>query len=141
MKELIATSSVVINASSEKVWDALVNPVMVKQYFFGTDIISDWQPGSPITWKGEWKGKPYEDKGTVIKVEKEKYLEYTHFSPLAGQPDTPEHYHTIVIELSGGDNKTTVTLSQDNNKDATEKEQSQQNWNTVLEDLKKLLER
>jgi hypothetical protein len=32
----------------------------------GYKVTSDWKPGSRITWKGEWEGKPYEDKGVVV---------------------------------------------------------------------------
>jgi hypothetical protein len=57
-KELIARASVTINAPSEKVWDALVNPEAIRQYMFGTNVVSDWREGSPITWRGEWQGQP-----------------------------------------------------------------------------------
>jgi hypothetical protein len=29
---------------------------------FGTTVNSEWREGAPITWKGDWKGKAYEDK-------------------------------------------------------------------------------
>ena len=40
---MIATASILINASPEKVWDALVNPDKVKQYMFGATLISNWR--------------------------------------------------------------------------------------------------
>jgi hypothetical protein len=42
------------------------------QYMFGTNVISDWQEGSPILWKGEWQGKKYEDLGVILKLEPER---------------------------------------------------------------------
>ena len=36
--------------------------------FFAADVESDWKIGSPIRFKGEFKGKPYEDKGVLLKV-------------------------------------------------------------------------
>jgi len=51
---LIAKTSATIDASVAKVWDALVNPEAIKQYMFGTNVATDWQEGSSITWKGEW---------------------------------------------------------------------------------------
>src|SRR5258706_3209022 len=42
------------------------SPEILKQYYFGADIISDWKMGSSIIYKGEWQGKPYEDKGTIL---------------------------------------------------------------------------
>ena len=55
---LIAKTQIEINVPTAKVWDALVNPEMIKQYMFGTNAVSDWKEGAPIVWKGEWQGKP-----------------------------------------------------------------------------------
>jgi len=49
-KNLVAQASLSIGAPAAKVWDALVNPQLIKQYMFGTTVASDWQEGSPITW-------------------------------------------------------------------------------------------
>lgn len=137
---LVAKQSVKVDAPTSKVWDALVNPAMIKQYMFGTTAASDWKPGSPITFSGEWQGKPYKDKGVILRAEPGRVLEYTHYSPLSGQPDVPENYHTVTIELSEQNGGTTVVLSQDNNATEQEREHSEKNWAGVLSGLKKLLE-
>ena len=36
--------------------------------FFAADVESDWKTRSPIRFKDEFKGKPYEDKGVLLKV-------------------------------------------------------------------------
>ena len=100
MPNVIARASVSVGAPVAKVWDALVNPQTIKQYMFGTTVVSDWKQGSPITWKGEWKGKAYEDKGTILKIQPRRLLQYSHYSALSGLPDTPENHHTVTIELS-----------------------------------------
>ena len=58
--------SIIINASPEKIWEALTVPEKVKEYFFGTNLVTDWKVGSPILFRGEWEGKAYEDKSTVL---------------------------------------------------------------------------
>ena len=98
-EDLIAHASVEINAPSAKVWDALVNPESIRQYMFGTQVVSDWREGGPIVWKGEWQGKSYEDKGTILQLKPGQTLQYSHFSPLSGAPDVPESYHTVTVEL------------------------------------------
>jgi uncharacterized protein YndB with AHSA1/START domain len=108
---------------------------------FGTTVVSDWQEGSPITWEGEWKGKPYEDKGKIRKIEPPRLLQYSHYSPLSGLPDTPENHHTVTIELSAKGAQTGVSLSQDNNASDEAREHSEKNWKMMLEGLKKLLEK
>lgn len=136
----VANASVKISAPLATVWEALVNPEQIKQYMFGTTVVTDWKEGSPIVWQGEWQGKAYEDKGTLLKIEPERLLQYSHFSPLSGQPDVSENYHTVTIELTGQGQQTTVSLSQDNNATAQARQHSQKNWQMMLESLKKLLE-
>ena len=140
-KKLIAKASTSINTPADRVWDALVNPKIIKQYMFGTNVVSDWKEGSPITFKGEWQGKAYEDKGVILKVKPQQLLQYSHYSPLSGVPETKEAYHTVTIELARQGAQTVVSLSQDNNATEEEKQHSEKNWKMMLEGLKKLMEK
>ena len=107
---------------------------------FGTTVTSDWKPGSPITWKGEWQGKAYEDKGVIKQIKAVKILQYTHFSPLTGLPDIAENYHLVTIELLPKGNQTHVSLSQDKNATEEAQKHSEKNWSMMLASLKKILE-
>ena len=139
-KNLIARASITINAPSINVWNALVNPKAIKQYMFGTNVVSDWKEGSPIVWKGEWQGKSYEDKGVILQFKPGRTIQYSHFSPLSGLSDKPENYHTVTIELSNEGTQTRVSLSQDNNPTEQAREHSEKNWGMMLTALKKFLE-
>src|SRR5919106_4099142 len=99
-KPIVAQLSTAIDAPIAKVWDALINPATIKQYMFGTNVTSEWKEGSQITWKGEWQGKSYEDKGVILRLEPERLIQYSHFSPLSGLLDVPANYHTVTITLS-----------------------------------------
>ena len=138
--KFIAKATSTINVPTSKVWDALTKPELIKQYLFGTEVNTDWQVGSPITYRGVWEGKPYEDKGEILQIEPEKLLVSTFWSSLAGLPDVPENYKTVHYELSPENGGTKLTIIQDNNADQAEADHSAQNWNTVLDSLKKLLE-
>jgi uncharacterized protein YndB with AHSA1/START domain len=138
--QFIARQSLVINAPVAAVWDALVNPRMIKQYMFGTNAISAWTEGSPIVFTGEWEGKHYEDKGVILRLEPERLMQYSYFSPLSGRPDTPENHQMITIELSSQGTGTLLSLSQDNNASEQAREHSEKNWGMMLTSLKKLLE-
>jgi len=139
-QNLIAKASITIKAPGSKVWNALVDPKAIQQYMFGTNAVSDWRAGSPIVWKGEWQGKPYEDKGVILQLKPGSTLQYSHFSPLSGLPETQENYHTVTIELSDEGDRIRVSLSQDHNATEEEAEHSGKNWEMMLSSLKKYLE-
>jgi uncharacterized protein YndB with AHSA1/START domain len=107
---------------------------------FGSQVETDWKPGSQIRWKGEFEGKSYEDKGEVLEVEPGRRLKVTHFSPLTGQDDVPENYHTVTYELAEHDGHTHVSLSQDNAGSEQEAEHSSATWQQMLDGLKKQVE-
>jgi uncharacterized protein YndB with AHSA1/START domain len=136
----IAKATTTIDAPASKVWDALTKPEQIKQYMFGTQVTTDWKVGSPITYKGEWKGKSYEDKGKVLEIEPRKRLVSTFWSALAGLPDTPENYKTVSYELVPDGDSTKLTVTQDNNASQDEAKEAEQNWNMVLDGIKKLVE-
>jgi uncharacterized protein YndB with AHSA1/START domain len=139
-KSFLAKTTININASVSQVWDALTKPDLIKQYLFGTEVTTNWKVGSPITYKGVWEGKAYEDKGKVLQNEPGKLLVSTFWSSLSGKPDVPENYQTVRYELSSEGNETRVTIIQDNNPTQEEVSHSEQNWKMVLDGMKKLIE-
>jgi uncharacterized protein YndB with AHSA1/START domain len=136
----VATAQCEIDAAPDKVWQALTDPELIKKYMFGSEVKTDWKPGSSITWQGEFEGRKYEDKGEVIAVEPGRRLEVTHFSPLTGQEDRPENYHHVLYELQETGGSTSVRLTQDNSSSAEEAEHSAANWQMMLDGLKKVAE-
>ena len=137
---LVAQASIAIAVPPARVWDGLTNPDIIKQYMFGADAECDWREGSSLTLRGVWNGKPFEDKGTVLRVEEGRLLEYTHFSPLSGAEDVPENYHTITVELADDGDRTVVSLAQDNNATEEERDHSASMWATMLGTMKDVLE-
>ena len=137
--QLALKTSAVINASVSKVWDALTNPEVVKEYFFGTNLITDWKEGSPIRFTGVWDGVAYEDKGTVLKFEPEHYLSYNYWSSFSGTEDISENYAIIEYIVEAVDSGTQVTVTQDNMKDEAAVAHSEKNWQMLLEEMRKLL--
>jgi uncharacterized protein YndB with AHSA1/START domain len=140
MDDHVATAETQISGTPAQVWTALTDPAQIKKYMFGTDVTTDWRPGSAITWSGEYEGRAYEDKGEIIEIVPERRLQVTHFSPLSGQDDVPENYHTLTYEIEERQGKTHVSLSQDNNASADEAEHSRRNWEAMLAGLKDVVE-
>jgi len=137
----VATVETDIDASPGDVWRALTTPDLIEKYMFGSRVETDWRPGSSIVWKGEYDGKRYEDRGEIVAVEPGRRLELTHFSPLSGEEDRPENYHTIVYELAEYGGGTRLSLSQDRNASAEAAEHSKRNWEQMLSGLKDTVER
>jgi hypothetical protein len=73
-------------------------------------------------------------------VDPERRLVLTHFSPLSGQDDVPENYHTLTYVLEPGGEGTHVSLSQDNNASEEEAAHSRDNWAAMLSGLKSVIE-
>ncbi len=138
---LVATSTITIDVPADRVWKVITDPAAVKEFMFGADLETDWTEGSPIAWRGEWEGKPYEDKGEILEVDPRRKLVHTHFSPLGGQEDKPENYHTLTWTLEDHGRGTTLTLSQDNNANEDAAEHSQGMWDMLVADVKEIAER
>jgi len=135
-----ATAQVTIDASPEAVWRALTDPAIIAKYLFGSTVTCDWTVGSTITYAGEYKGRKYEDHGEILEIRPNEVLRSTHFSPLSGQPDVPENYHTLTYTLTPQGAATRLELVQDNNASPAEAEHSAANWKQMLESLKSVVE-
>jgi uncharacterized protein YndB with AHSA1/START domain len=136
MTNYLATAETDIAAAPERVWEVLTDPAQLKELWFGAEVKTDWQQGSPITWTGEWEGKPYQDKGEILEVDPGRLLKLTHYSPLTGQPDVPENYHTLVYTLDGSGTATHLKLTQDNNASEEEAKHSQEMWEMLVAKVK-----
>lgn len=140
MTDLMTSTTTTIDAPVEEVWNAITAPDQIERWFFGVKTETDWQPGSPIVHRGEWQGRPYEDKGEIVKIEPPTLLVHTHWSDVSGLPDAPEHYEEITWSLAERNGSTDLTVSERNLPFEEAKEMSEQSWGTVLENLKSLLE-
>ena len=137
----VATSTITIGAPASRVWSVLTDPDAIKEFMFGTDVVTDWTVGGPIVWRGTWDGKEYQDRGSVLEFEPGRRLVVTHFSPLSGQEDAPENYHTLTWTLEDRAGTTKLTLSQDNNASAEAAGHSKGMWDSLVKSVKVIAER
>ena len=104
----------IVKAPIEKVWNALTNAEIVKQYFFGSDQVTDWKVGSPIYFRGEYEGKSYEDKGIVQEYVPNKKLSFSYLSSWNALEDKPENYLLVQYEVKEVPEGTELTITQSN---------------------------
>jgi uncharacterized protein YndB with AHSA1/START domain len=145
MNDATAQVSKNVDVAPAIVWRALTDPSSLKRFFFGSDVESDWQVGHPIRMKGEFKGKTYEDKGKILAFDPDKRLSFSHWSALAGAPDTPQNYHVVSFDLAPNGEGTRITLTQSNliggarPADREHKADYEKNWRGVLDGLAKVV--
>ncbi|MEO8590100.1 MAG: SRPBCC domain-containing protein [Flavobacteriales bacterium] len=136
----VLEKAIVLSASPARVWKALTDPAEIKIYLFGTLGISDWKKGSPLRFVGEWEGKSYEDKGTILQFDEGRCFQYSYWSSFSGLPDAPENYSIVTNTLKPQGADTLLEVRQENFAGTTQYEHSDHNWNGVLAAIKKLVE-
>lgn len=140
MENLTLKTTVTFKAPIAEVWKGLTDPAIVKQYFFGTNLASDWKVGSPITFSGEWEGHKYEVGGVILDIDSPRFLKYTYWSSMSGTENKPENYNNITYGLNEAAGMTTLIITQEGVKTQEALEHSEQNWQSVFEGLKKIIE-
>jgi uncharacterized protein YndB with AHSA1/START domain len=125
----------------EEAWDALTRPELIRRWFFGVDTRTTWMEGTPITHRGEYQGKPYEDRGEILKFIPPKLLSYSHWSSMSGLPDREENYQHVTYSLVSKGRSTELTLTEENLPGEEAQELSEKSWDIALEMLKQMLEK
>ena len=133
-------SKLEINASSNKVWNALTNPEMVKKWQYGSILSTDWQIGSEIRFKSEWEGKTFEQWGKVLEVIPNEKLRYTLFAPRPDLEDKPENYFEMEYRLTEDGTKTLLEIIQEDNRPGAKQEEVKGEENPFLKSLKDIIE-
>jgi uncharacterized protein YndB with AHSA1/START domain len=146
--ELFVKNSIKIDAPAEKVWNILTNPDQTKKYMFGCETVSDWKPGSPLLWKGNYEGKEMVFvKGDIVDIDPGKYLAYTTIDPNSTIDDISENYLTVTYSLSEDNGQTLLTVTQgdytkvaDGERRYKEASNNGEGWNPILVEIKKIAE-
>ena len=135
MSENERSYDTVIDAPPEKVWQALTDPEVTQQYYFGTRVESDWSPGSRISYKSDAGD---EVLGGEIRDCAENTCLETTFEP-AWAPGAPPS--VVKWELEPDDGATRLTLTHSEfDFGGPGAEQVDQGWTMTLQGLKTLLE-
>ena len=135
--------TVTIHAPVAKVWTALTDQALIKQWMIDAElqVITDWQTGSSIIFKGSLHWINFENKGTILQFEPEKAFQYNYWSTLSDLPDVPENYTMVGFTLNPTKTETTLVLSLSNFPNEVIYKHLDFYWTVTLDILKKLCER
>jgi uncharacterized protein YndB with AHSA1/START domain len=140
MTDITTKTSIEIDAPIERVWHALTTPEEIRRWFFGVETESEWRAGSSIVHRGEYQGRPYEDKGEIVEIEPPTLLVHTHWSDMSGLPDQAEHYQRVTWSLEDRDGTTVLTVGEENLPSEDAKRASEQSWPQALTALREVVE-
>jgi uncharacterized protein YndB with AHSA1/START domain len=138
--DITTSHHIQIDAPPERVWEALTTPDQISEWFFGVDTESDWHVGSTIVHRGEYQGRPYEDRGEIVELDPPHRFVHTHWSPMSGKPDTPEHAQRVTWTLEPSDGGTALTVDEVNLPSEQARAVSDQSWPQALDSLRQLVE-
>lgn len=133
-------STIHINAPIEKVWEAITVPAFVKQWQYGSDLITTWEVGSDIKFETEWEGQIFKQWGKVLEFNPYKILRYSLFAPRPDLEDKPENYFEMQYLLQYENGVTKLEIIQVDNRVGARQEAQQGEDNPMLAGLKEMLE-
>lgn len=140
----INKSSVIIKTTKSKVWKAITEPDLVKQWQYGSQLLTNWKVGSDIVFRAEWEGQVFEQHGKILEIQENEYVIYNLFAPRPGLEDKPENYFIMKYILKEHGDETELEITQEDNRiiegqeDSTQEEEAE---NNVLNELKKVAEK
>ncbi|MDW3196423.1 MAG: SRPBCC domain-containing protein [Cytophagales bacterium] len=147
MEALIIKEEILINGTTQEVWDALINPEKTKRYMFNCEAVSNWKVGSRLLWNANINGNPTTFvSGVVRDFEPENKLVFTTFDPNSSIKDIPENHIPVTYTLRDKAGKTFLTVMQgDFSRVAQGRKRYESTiagggWASVLADLKKVVE-
>jgi uncharacterized protein YndB with AHSA1/START domain/DNA-binding transcriptional ArsR family regulator len=125
-----------IRTTPEKLWQAITDPTLSRQYFYNSTVESSWQPGASVRWLNDKN----EDliTGTLLEVDPPNRLVQTFaFTSAETAADKPSRL-TWLIERQGAVCK--LTLTHEFEEESASYRGVRFGWNPVLSGLKTLLE-
>lgn len=127
-----------INATPEKVWEALTTSAFTTQFFFGRRIESNWSKGA--TWALHKPDGSIDVNGVVMEADPPRRLKLSWNVPWVEDGKLPECHVTYDIQQMGELVKLTMTEHHPAPLDPKWLEGGRQGWPMILSGLKTLLE-
>lgn len=137
---ITSKSTILINATKQKVWDALTKPELVKKWQYGSDLLTDWKVGSEIRFRVEWENKVFEQWGKILEIIPNELIKYSLFFPRPDLEDKEENYFIMSYVISEWENMVKLEIVKEDNRPGAVKEKESDEENPVLIALKEIIE-
>jgi uncharacterized protein YndB with AHSA1/START domain len=133
-------STIKLNASLDKVWEALTSPEKVKLWQFGSELITTWKVGSNIEFVTAWEGQIFKQWGKVLEVKPNELIKYSLFAPRPDLEDKPENYFVMNYVLTTENGQAKLEIIQEDNRPNAVQQEPQGEENPILQSLKNIVE-
>jgi uncharacterized protein YndB with AHSA1/START domain len=128
--------TVEIAAPPDKVWQAITDPALTRQYYYGTDIKSDWKVGS--RWTSE-EGDTLYLEGEILEIDPPHRLVQT-FHVVDEEPANGDAPSTVTWELSPTADGTRLRIAHEGQGQAT-LDYTDGGWEHILDGLTSVVEK
>jgi uncharacterized protein YndB with AHSA1/START domain len=142
VNDVIITRSVLLNATPERVWEALTHPKMTRQYYYNSEVVCDWQPGSTLRWKGNYQGKEVNAEGKILDIVPGRKIKYSGFDRMVeGDMSRQGDIHITHEIIPQGSKTKLLTTIEHFEGDETRAEYAAEQWDfEIMPRLQSLVE-
>jgi uncharacterized protein YndB with AHSA1/START domain len=127
-----------IRATPERIWQALTDSDLVKRYYFGSVIDSDFKPGSPIIYKQPDTGR-LDIEGEIVEADPPRKL--VHTFAIRYDPDVSDPPTRVTWEITPMGETCRVAITHDGfSEENATFESTKGGWPIILSGLKTLIE-
>ena len=138
MSNPIHVYEIYIRATPEQIWQGLTDSDLVRRYYFGSVIDSDFRPGSPIVYKQPDTGR-IDITGEVVEADPPRRL--VHTFTVAWDPDVHDPPSRVTWEITPMGEACKVSVTHDGFPGENETfHQTKDGWPLILSGLKTLIE-
>ena len=130
-----------IGAAPDRVWQALTDGALTRQYWYGRRVECDWKVGSTVTFWYEVDGaEAVSDRGIVLESKPPRHLSYTFHVEFIDEL-LDEHPSRVTFDLEPVGEETKLTLTHDEFEPKSQVlEGCRTGWPAILSSLKSLVE-
>lgn len=112
MNRFTINKHIFVKAPIKAVFEALTTSDKIIQYFPLNNVISNWQLGSEVLYKGEIEGNAFTDYGIIKEFSVPTKYSYSYWSDNHGTERIPENHLVISYTLTSLKDGTQLELQQ-----------------------------